>query len=217
MTTHNHEQLCSDCQNPKKVTEHTHDHCEQHSETLEDIIHLQQDNLNYYEELQENLAQRQSAEELCELQAIQNRLNIKIRPLIETAREELYQHGFHTGISEETVTFSQNGNETSFVVGLTMHMADLPVSDNSLVSNNIKSSNLIRFYRVDESREIQCQFSNSKMQSRIYPLNHIYEDDHEAAHDLHHKHKINFVVQVIINDFIRYILLSRRAEMVSVV
>ena len=217
MTTHNHEQLCSDCQKPITMTEHEHCHSEQHRETLEDIIHLQQDNMNYFKELQENLAQRQSAEELCELQTIQNRFNLKIRPLIETAREELCQHGFHTGISEETVTFNQDGNETSFVVGLIMHMADLPVSDNSLVSNNIHSSNLIRFYRVDDSSEIECQFRNSKMQSRIYPLNYIYEDDHEADHSSHHKCKTSIAVQVIIDDFIRYILLSRRAEMTSVV
>ncbi len=134
---------------------------------MEDIIHLQQDNLSYYKKFQDNLDQRQSAEELCELQAIQHQFNLQIRPLIETAREELCQHNFHTGISEETLTFNQYGNETSFVVGLIMHMADLPVSDNSQVNDNIKSSNIIRFHRVDGSREIECQFSNSKMQSKI--------------------------------------------------
>ena len=42
--------------------------------------------------------------------------------------------------------------ERSFVVGLTLHMADIPVSDNSLASKNINASNLIRFIGCRNAR-----------------------------------------------------------------
>ncbi|NRD73498.1 hypothetical protein HQQ94_09615 [Shewanella sp. VB17] len=222
MTIHDSEHLCSDCQKPLTGFDYANEthhqacqpdwHCDDDhdgdNETLEDIIHLQKNNLDYYQLLSVNSEQNQVAEELAELQAVDFNLQMKIRLLMETARDELCQHGFHTGISEDTLTFGDS--EVRYVVGLTLHMADIPASDGSLVSQSMQSSNVIRFYRVAQRGDIECQFSNSKIQSRIFPIN--FNHDNEEC-----EHEYSQGVSAIIQDFIRYILLSRRVEIMSLI
>ncbi|MCL1123209.1 hypothetical protein [Shewanella surugensis] len=221
MTIRDHEALCADCQKPipgSECKEHDwhHDHFDDHTDHLEDVMHRHYTHLEHYQMLQVQADQAQTEDEWSQLNIIHHYLKKHIRLLLENVQEALCEHGFHSGITEETVTLTRDDISTSFVVGVTLHIADVPVREGEVASKNIHSHNIIRFYSVAQGKNIECQFSNRKMQSRIFPLHSHHRESHHQDSHHHEDSHTQQEIHEIITDFIRYILLSRRAEMVMI-
>ncbi|WP_298774546.1 hypothetical protein [uncultured Shewanella sp.] len=190
MANRDHEAICQECEQPiiNRPSGEDYDYLDDYDEDLEHIIHRHDTHDEHYQMLQVQADKRQNKAEWAKLKSIHHDLKKHIRPLLENAQQVLCEHGFHSGITEEIVTLTRNDMSTSFVVAVILHIADVPVKEGEVASKNIHSHNIIRFYRVAQEDNIECQFSNRKMQSRIFPLHSFHQDSRHQHHDSHYQH-----------------------------
>jgi hypothetical protein len=205
-------------------------------DVLQNILQRHHHHQDRFSEAQTDVGRHQQSLHIKQLQWVDHVLSGLVRNVLEQSQHELCERGFSSGIHSEVenVTLDhphhhhdnanavynkfseeEGGNEDSthehsshehsyqYLIAMALHVNDVPNSD---PENNTTSNNQIRFYRVADSLDIQCQFSNTKMQSKVFDLS--FHQGEESGAQL--------LVEDVVQDFISFILLSRRAGLSSV-
>ena len=209
MANRDHEAICQECEQPiiKRRSGEHHDaeltDIGHYHQAIERIIHRHYLHVQRYQMLQEESGHRLIQHESSKLHVLDHLLKKHIRPIMDRVQNELCEHGFHTGITEDTVSLDIDNKTNTFLVGLTLHMADVPIVDDGQISKHIYAHNILRFYRSGQEQYLDCQFSNHKCQSRVFQL-----------YFSHQERELYQAVRDIFSDFISFTLLYRRAEII---
>ncbi len=186
-------------------------------EVLQSILQRHHQHQDSFSNAQTDVSRHQQSLQVQQLQWVDHIFKGLVRSVLEHSQHELYERGFSSGIHSEieSVVDAQSnhhhhshsdhnhtdneGESHDYLIAMALHLNDIP---NNEPSKNITSNNQIRFYRVADSIDIQCQFSNTKMQSKVFDLSFHHGEQQGGAQN---------VVEDVVQDFIGFILLSRRA------
>ncbi|MEY8239826.1 MAG: hypothetical protein RPT25_05750 [Cycloclasticus sp.] len=167
-----------------------------------DILHRHHYRQDHYEDAREDVSLHQQQQKVKQLEWVDHALAVVVRNLLEHSQQELHEQGYGSGIHTDSQSLEVvDGNDSQsldYVVEVALHMSDMPTAEPAV---NLTSNNRIRFYSVTDSLEIHCQFSNSKMQSKVFVLS-FHHGEQQAEQGM---------IQALVDDFMSFVLLSRRS------
>lgn len=177
------------------------------SENISQSLENNQQRYNFYQSYQDHVEQHQRNERLHLLNCIDYFLDNIVRSVLECSQSSLYHYGYNTGIYEERSTAANviDANE-NFVDTISLHLNDVPVSSDTPPSKNSKANNQIRFTKMDNGREIECQFTSSKTRSKLFYLTLDERDENYTIAN----------TEALVFDFINIVLMNRRLGVVNV-
>ncbi len=219
---------------------HRHNYPNRHSghhyqDVLQTILQRHHHHQDNFSDAQGDVSRHQQSLQIQQLQWVDQVLSGLVRSVLERSQHELYERGFSSGIHSEMESVSvedhpnpnhghhhshiQSGDEYNnvthdYLIAMALHLNDVPTND---PLKNIINNNQIRFYRVADSLDIQCQFSNTKMQSKVFDLSFHHglgggAEKRQGAHE-NLRGGARGLVEDVVQDFISFILLSKRAAL----
>lgn len=167
---------------------------------LEVLLDKQDKRRSYYQQAKDDVTDHLAIQRHQQLLDNHNHLKGLVKAKLIHAQKHLYHAGYSTNIQEQKTTDTTGDNNNHYWTSLSLHMHDITVAQGEKPSKKMSSSNRIRFYGVAQSGDLECQFSTSKMQSKILSI--AFKDhNYSSAHT---------VVDSLISDFIAMVLLSQR-------
>lgn len=241
---HCHNERCEDsqCENPscynysghhgrQRHDEPHHDYPNRHSghhyqDILQTILQRHHHHQDNFSDAQSDVSRHQQSLQVQQLQWVDQVLSGLVRSVLEHSQHELHERGFSSGIHSEMESLvvedhvnpnHEHGHTNvthDYLIAMALHLNDVPTND---PLKNIINNNQIRFYRVPDSLDIQCQFSNTKMQSKVFDLSFHHglgdsAETRQGAHDNSHG-GARGLVEDVVQDFISFILLSKRVAL----
>jgi hypothetical protein len=223
--TNRRQQYERDNDNRHDIDGRNHHYPNYYHGVLQNILQRHYNHQDNFSDAQSDVIQHQQTLQTQQLQWVDHVLNGLVRSVLERSQHELYERGFSSGIQSQIESMAALDNHEhshahihsenhDYLTAITLNFNDTPSND---PSKNITSNNQIRFYRVTDSLDIQCQFSNTKMQSKIFDLSF----HHGMGTDRHTNHNeqcnqnggAQALVEDVVQDFISFILLSKRAAL----
>lgn len=209
-----HEQNDETCHDKHQHNRYYPNH--HYHDVLKNILQRHYNHQDNFSDAQNDVRHHQQTLQIQQLQWVDHVLNGLVRSVLERSQDELYERGFSSGIHSELESIivpdhcgHSNDESYEYLTAISLNFNDTPSSD---PSKNITSNNQIRFYRVTDSLDIQCQFSNTKMQSKVFELSF-----HHGMGEGRHSHNgAQGLVENVVQDFISFILLSKRATLNSI-